>query len=121
MTSSKARGGVFRLCQRVVLVAAFAFFGAMGPATAQDEYDDEGDFIITETEEVTDDSLQELLSTLEDDSFLEDIVEGLNLPVDISIALKQCDEANAYFDPEETAITICLELFTETRDKFASF
>lgn len=119
--------GVGPACRRAGVAAflALGLLGAVGPAIAQDEYPDEGDFYITDAEDVTDEDLQAVLTTLEEDSFLEDIVEGLNenlnLPVDISIAFSQCGQANAFFDPETTSITLCLEMFTEPRDKFAAF
>ncbi|WP_298162285.1 DUF4344 domain-containing metallopeptidase [Brevundimonas sp.] len=127
MTVFKAERGVRGGIQRAALSAllALGLFAAAVPAAAQDDYEDEGDFYITDAENVTDDGLQEVLEGLEEDEFLEGIVEGLNdslnLPVDISINFKQCGEENAYYSPDETAITVCLELFTEPREKLAAF
>ncbi len=123
----KTEHGVGRGFQRaaIAVLLALGLLGAVGPATAQDEYEDEGDFYITDAEDVTDDGLQEVLEGLDEDEFLEGIVEGLNeslnLPVDISINFKQCGEENAYYDPDTTAITVCLELFTEPRAKLEAF
>lgn len=117
------RGGIHRAALSALL--ALGLCAAAVPAAAQDDYEDEGDFYITDAEDVTDDGLQEVLEGLEEDEFLEGIVEGLNdslnLPVDISISFKQCGEENAYYSPDETAITVCLELFTEPREKLAAF
>lgn len=117
------RGGIHRAALSALL--ALGLCAAAVPAAAQDDYEDEGDFYITAAEDVTDDGLQEVLEGLEEDEFLEGIVEGLNdslnLPVDISISFKQCGEENAYYSPDETAITVCLELFTEPREKLAAF
>lgn len=127
MTFFKMEHGVGRGFQRsaIAVLLALGLLGAVGPATAQDDYDDEGDFYIADAEDVTDDVLQEVLESLDEDEFLEGIVEGLNeslnLPVDISINFKQCGEENAYYDPDTTAITVCLELFTEPRAKLEAF
>lgn len=127
MTFFKTQRSDCRGFQRAALAAllALGLFAAVGPAAAQDDYEDEGDFYIADAEDVTDDELQEVLEGLEEDEFLEGIVEGLNdslnLPVDISINFKQCGEENAYYSPDETAITVCLELFTEPREKLAAF
>jgi len=48
---------------------------------------------------------------------LQDIADALNavvrLPQDVGIRYAECDEANAYYDPEEKHILMCLELLED--------
>ncbi|GJF09245.1 hypothetical protein NGTWS1702_32560 [Mycolicibacterium cyprinidarum] len=64
---------------------------------------------------------------MQDNELLEDLAgdinQTLNLPYDIGLLGAQCDEANAFWDPDEKAITICYEdaalarqIFTEAGD-----
>ncbi|GAB3217177.1 DUF4344 domain-containing metallopeptidase [Mycolicibacterium hippocampi] len=64
---------------------------------------------------------------MQDNQLLEDlsddINEGLMLPTDIALLGAQCDEANAFWDPEDQSITLCYEdaalaqeIFTEAGD-----
>ena len=50
---------------------------------------------------------------LQDNTLLEDLAEDVNdslwLPYDIPVIGAQCDEANAFWDPEEKSMTICYE------------
>ncbi|WP_370331969.1 DUF4344 domain-containing metallopeptidase [Mycolicibacterium hippocampi] len=64
---------------------------------------------------------------MQDNQLLEDlsddINEGLMLPTDVALLGAQCDEANAFWDPEDQSITLCYEdaalaqeIFTEAGD-----
>ena len=43
----------------------------------------------------------------------EDVERRLRLPHDLTIALRACDEDNAWWDAEERAVTVCYELVEE--------
>lgn len=50
---------------------------------------------------------------MEDNDLLEDLADDVNqsliLPYDIALIGAQCDEPNAFWDPEENSITLCYE------------
>ncbi|GAB3117151.1 hypothetical protein GCM10027256_03820 [Novispirillum itersonii subsp. nipponicum] len=43
----------------------------------------------------------------------EDVRTGFVLPHELTIRAAACDEANAYFDPEDLSVTLCYELLEE--------
>ncbi|MGB2919445.1 MAG: DUF4344 domain-containing metallopeptidase [Mycobacterium sp.] len=64
---------------------------------------------------------------MQDNQLLEDLSDDINegpmLPTDIALLGAQCDEANAFWDPEDQSITLCYEdaalaqeIFTEAGD-----
>jgi len=57
---------------------------------------------------------------LRDDRLLEDLADGINeslkLPLDIPLIGMQCDEANAYWSPDDDSMTICYEDAAEALD-----
>lgn len=61
-------------------------------------------------------------SMLQESQILENIHEfidlGFKLPHPISIIAKTCDEANAYWDPNENEIVLCYELLAEYEKLF---
>lgn len=73
---------------------------------------------------VTDTGRQSLIYTGATDSLTEMLISTevaalnahMELPVDISIIVESCDEANAFYDPETRSITICSEFETHLRD-----
>lgn len=58
-----------------------------------------------------------------DPQVLKQVVANLNdkiaLPWDITISFQDCDEPNAYYDPETHSLTICYQLIDEYYDLFA--
>ncbi len=58
-----------------------------------------------------------------DPQVLEQVVANLNdkiaLPWDITISFQDCDDPNAYYDPETHSLTICYQLIDEYYDLFA--
>lgn len=74
---------------------------------------DDGDFIV-EHLEVTSARYQEFDRHVRNSKLLEDAAEKLNrslsLPRNVVLRTKDCNEANAFYDPNERAITICYEL-----------
>jgi len=74
---------------------------------------DEGDFIVQHLE-VTSPRYQEFDRHVQSSRLLEDAADKLNnslsLPRDIFLRTKDCNEVNAFYDPNDRSITICYEL-----------
>jgi len=94
---------------------------ARGTAKAAGPKDD-GDFVprYGKTEN------PDLEAALREEKFLEsfcaDANRTLTLPLDVDVVLEDCDEANAFYDPEHHRITMCYELietFTKQFDQYA--
>ena len=66
---------------------------------------------------------QEWETYLRSTSVFEDTAAELNknykLPMDVHILIKECGEANAFYDPETHQIIMCYELFQDFADSFA--
>ena len=93
--------------------------GACGGATEAETAEDLGDFVI-QPAELTSDKYDALVAEMTANKVLEDIAEELNatfiLPEDIGLRFQECDEDNAYYDPEEKTISLCLEMFEAARE-----
>lgn len=67
---------------------------------------------------------QNLIETLQRSGGFEEtatmVSETLHLPTDIPITFDFCGVANAFYDPNQTAITLCYEYFTMIIDTFIS-
>lgn len=74
---------------------------------------DNGDFLV-EHETVTTPRYVEIDKQVKGEKLLEKAAAQLNaalsLPEDITLRTKDCKEINAYYDPSESAITMCYEL-----------
>lgn len=77
------------------------------------EKKDNGDFIVKKTE-LENTYYQEIDTQLKEDKVLEKAAaqfnRSLKLPFDISLQTKSCNEINAFYDPNEQAVTVCYEL-----------
>lgn len=82
---------------------------------------DNGDFLVAYEDSSSEVHL-EYAKWLRQQSFLENLVVGLNatvaLPYDIGVVAGQCDEVNAFWSPDYKAIIICYELFEYLSDVF---
>ncbi len=105
-------------CLAVILLLGVAACGPTDAATAEDV----GDFKVRPAE-LTSDTYDALVATMTADRVLEDIAEELNatfiLPEDIGLRFQECDEDNAYYDPEDRTISLCLEMFEAARELMA--
>ena len=84
-------------------------------------YQDKGDFylIIEPTE-----NFKEYEVWLEKEQYFELQIPFLNetfkLPYDVGVIVTECDEENAWYDPNEKTIVMCYELLHETAWRFAN-
>ncbi len=57
---------------------------------------------------------RELETVFREERFFEDILQGLNesliLPREVPVRLEECEDVNAFYDPEDGSITLCYEL-----------
>lgn len=67
---------------------------------------------------------QELKKIFEEERFFEDILDGLNaslvLPRDVPVRLEECEEVNAYYNPEDGSITLCYEMLEHFLELFGN-
>jgi hypothetical protein len=74
---------------------------------------DEGDFV-AEQETVTNPRYVEIDRQIKQEKLLERAADGLNraliLPRDISLRARDCGERNAFYNPEDSSVTVCYEL-----------
>ena len=67
---------------------------------------------------------QELEKIFREERFFEDILDGLNeslvLPRDVPVRLAECEEVNAYYDPEDGSVTLCYELLEHFLELFGN-
>lgn len=67
---------------------------------------------------------QELEKVFQEERFFEDILDGLNesliLPRDVPVRLEECDEINAFYDPEDGSVTLCYELLGHFLELFGN-
>lgn len=84
---------------------------------------DNGDFLV-EHEEVSTPKYIEIDRQIKDEKLLEKAASQLNaalsLPEDITLRTKDCKEINAYYDPNDSAITMCYELMEHFYASFRS-
>jgi Putative metallopeptidase len=63
---------------------------------------------------LTVDEHRELETVFREERFFEDILQGLNesliLPREVPVRLEECEEINAFYDPEDGSVTLCYEL-----------
>src|SRR5688572_13041604 len=81
--------------------------------TADGKEKDKGDFIV-EHLEVKNPRYEELDAEIKEAKTLEKAAVKLNgalsLPNDIYLRTKDCDQANAFYDPSDSSVTMCYEL-----------
>ena len=86
--------------------------------------EDLGDFVVRPAK-LESDTYVELAQQLSEERLLEDIADGLNawliLPVDIGMRFAECGQSNAFYDPNEREVLMCLELFEGEREVFAAY
>jgi hypothetical protein len=84
---------------------------------------DQGDFIV-EHETVSTPRYVEIDKQIKDEKLLEKAAGQLNaalsLPENITLRTKDCKEANAYYDPNDSSITMCYELMEHFYGSFRS-
>ncbi len=77
----------------------------------QDASQDNGDFVVYRAQHW---QYTGLANHLHDIQYLESFVAEwnsvLNLPMDIAVRFAECGQANAFYNPEEVSIVMCLEL-----------
>src|SRR5688572_1961192 len=82
---------------------------------------DNGDFLV-DHEEVSTPRYVEIDKQVKGEKLLEKAASQLNaalsLPEDITLRTKDCKEINAYYDPNDSSVTMCYELM---EDFYASF
>ena len=85
------------------------------PATADQpgKKKDEGDFIV-EHVDITTSKYAEIDRQVRQEKLLEKAADGLNraliLPQDITLRTKDCNEVNAFYNPNDSSVTVCYEL-----------
>ena len=86
---------------------------ATSTSTDPSKKPDQGDFIVSH-EEVSTPRYVEIDKQVKDEKLLEKAAGQLNaalsLPENITLRTKDCKEANAYYDPNDSSITMCYEL-----------
>ncbi len=95
---------------------------ASAPASDEKKQpEDKGDFKVVSTP-VKKAEYTELEKELRESKLLETIAADLNdtiaLPFDILISFDECNEVNAFYDPEKRQISMCLELIEDLHDVF---
>ncbi len=53
------------------------------------------------------------------EDFAADMNDFVAIPEDVDVTAEDCDESNAYYDPESHSITICYELAAQERANFS--
>jgi hypothetical protein len=90
---------------------------------SKDKKADEGDFLV-EHLPVSTPRYVEIDKQVRDEKLLEDAAADLNraliLPEDITLRTKDCQEVNAYYDPNEGSVTMCYELMEHFYQTFRS-
>ncbi|HEX6898219.1 MAG TPA: DUF4344 domain-containing metallopeptidase [Thermoanaerobaculia bacterium] len=73
---------------------------------------------------LTVDEHRELEKVFREERFFEDILQGLNesliLPRDLPVRLEECEDVNAFYDPEDGSITLCYELLGHFLELFGN-
>ena len=67
---------------------------------------------------------EELEKIFREERFFEDILENLNqsliLPRNIPVRLEACEDVNAFYDPEDSSVTLCYELVEHFLELFGN-
>jgi hypothetical protein len=83
---------------------------------------DKGDFKVATREPDPDMNAEERKDYEEELKSLQETADALNkafsLPQDIYIGFDNCEEANAFYDPEKKKVTVCYELAADLYDAF---
>jgi hypothetical protein len=83
--------------------------------------EDKGDFKVV-YEKVTTPDYREIQGIFRGTQLLEETARALNeklaLPADVTVALRECGEANASYEPEARRISLCYELVSAFADAF---
>jgi len=115
-----------RSCAVACCVLAIALSGCEtvdSLAANSETLEDAGDFVL-EYQPVEDPELRSIREILESSEFYDGLVADLNetfaLPQDVLISFDACDEENAYYDAENSQITMCYELIRYYADAFAA-
>ncbi|WP_157252565.1 DUF4344 domain-containing metallopeptidase [Nonomuraea typhae] len=91
-------------------------------ATATPKEKADGKFVPVYGEATTDENVQ-MAKDLKDGQWLETFSQLgngiLKLPIDVTVAAEECEEANAYYTPDEKKITICYELANDGFTRYA--
>jgi hypothetical protein len=86
--------------------------------------EDLGDFVVLPAK-LESENYVELAQQLSDERWLEDIAEvlnkSLNLPVDVGMRFAECGQSNAFYDPYEREVLMCLELLEGEREVFSAY
>lgn len=81
--------------------------------TRKSEFPDNGDFLV-EYVEVQNPSYQKINDDLRQEKVLESAAKDLNkalaLPYDITLVTRDCNQVNAFYNPEDRSVTLCYEL-----------
>lgn len=92
-------------------------------ASSKDKNADNGDFLV-EHLSVTTPRYIEIDKQVRNEKLLERAADQLNraliLPEDITLKTKDCKEINAYYDPNESSVTMCYELMEHFYQAFKS-
>lgn len=84
---------------------------------------DEGDFLV-EHSEVSTARYEEIDRQIKEEKILEKAADKLNramiLPRDITLRTRDCQQINAYYDPNDTSVTMCYELMEHFYAAFKS-
>lgn len=74
--------------------------------------------------ELNDADHQELENVFREERFFEAVIDELNaslvLPRNLEIRLDECEEVNAFYDPEARGVTLCYELLTHFLELFGN-
>jgi Putative metallopeptidase len=67
---------------------------------------------------------ERLKKIFQEERVFEDVLDGLNetlvLSRDLPVRLEECDEVNAFYDPEKGSVTLCYELFEHFMELFGN-
>jgi hypothetical protein len=92
-------------------------------ADTKDRRKDEGDFV-AEPETVSNARYVEIDRQIKQEKLLERAADGLNraliLPRDIYLRARDCGERNAFYNPEDSSVTVCYELMEHFFNVFRS-
>ncbi|NEP13596.1 MAG: hypothetical protein F6K14_26015 [Symploca sp. SIO2C1] len=105
-----------------LLVSCSDFNDSTNEVSFAADIDDQGDvqIIYTSPEDESHEEIYEIFQETEEFDFLaEELNEAIALPRDISVRFEECDEENAFYDPETVEISMCYELIQKYKEIFA--
>ncbi len=124
MLSQSIFRGQQKLKQAKIFCLGIALLGLVACGTEVDqsedvdqaEAEDQGDLILSY--EATDNkNFKAIRKALKETAFFDDLIADINdnlmFATDISVVFASCGEANAYYDPEASEITMCYELIAD--------